>query len=75
MKLVPKVTLTVLMFFVGFFQAIAQTPPAPNPFGRRRPPPPPGLPIDDSIFVAVILAIFLGIYLVYTQSYKAKTPM
>jgi hypothetical protein len=54
-------------------------PPAPtakssavNEFG---PPPPPGLPIDENIFILMIIAILFGIYIIYSFKLKTKTPI
>jgi len=50
-------------------------PPAPNPFGRKKPPPPPGLPIDENIFILIIIALLFGIYIIYSHRLKTKTPV
>ena len=38
------------------------------------PPPPPGLPIDENIYMLLIVALFLGIYIIYNNKLKTKTP-
>jgi hypothetical protein len=60
----------------GIMNIFAADPPTPSPFGRRRlPPPPPGLPIDENIFILMIIAILFGIYIIYSFKLKTKTPI
>ncbi|WP_290864484.1 hypothetical protein [Flavobacterium sp.] len=49
--------------------------PKPPPPVYRKPPSPPGLPIDENIFVLVIGAILLGIYIIYRHQLKTKAPI
>ncbi|MFV7235129.1 hypothetical protein [Flavobacterium sp. ZB4R12] len=60
---------------LGIFNAIAADPPVPSPMGRRKPPPPPGLPIDEHIFIAMIIAVLFGIYIIYSFKLKTETPI
>ena len=60
---------------LGIFNAIAADPPVPSPMGRRKPPPPPGLPVDENIFIIVIIAALFGIYIIYSFRLKTKTPI
>jgi len=72
MKIVPNKFYLLIAFLFGTLCAIAQqTPPRP----RRRPPPPPGLAIDENIFILVLIALFMGIYIIYSFELKQKTPM
>jgi hypothetical protein len=65
----------LIIFLMGIVSAFAQTPPSPSPFGRRRPPPPPGLPVDENIFILMIIAVLFGIYIIYDFKLKTKTPI
>nr|WP_314897888.1 hypothetical protein [uncultured Flavobacterium sp.] len=59
---------------LGIFNALAGGPPAPSPTGKK-PPPPPGLPIDEHIFIAMIIAVLFGIYIIYSFKLKTETPI
>lgn len=65
----------IFIFLLGILDLFAgpgsSGPPAPT---ARRPPPPPGLTIDDNITV-LILTVLLGIYFIYCNRQKTKTPM
>jgi hypothetical protein len=65
----------LIIFLFGIMSAFAQTPPVPSPTGRRRPPPPPGLPIDENVFILIIIAVLFGIYIIYDFKLKTKTPI
>ncbi|MBC7749672.1 MAG: hypothetical protein H7Z76_14055 [Methylotenera sp.] len=60
---------------LGIFNAFAGIANPPSPVGRRRPPPPPGLAIDENIFILLLIALFMGIYIIYSFKLKQKTPM
>jgi hypothetical protein len=77
MKILPNKFYLFIAFLFGKFYVIAaiQAPPTPNPMGRRRPPPPPGLPIDENIFILIIIALLFGVYIVYSHRLKTKTPI
>lgn len=64
--------LVVLTAIVDLF-ALGATP--PEPFARKKPPPPPGLPIDEHVFIIMLLAFFFGMYIVYSHKLKIKTPL
>ena len=74
MRITKKITLTVILFLYGVLDMFCKTegPPLPN---RRLPPPPPGLPIDENIYVPLIIAILFGIYIICNHKLKTKTPM
>lgn len=46
----------------------------PDPNGKK-PPPPPGLPIDDNIFILLMVGILLGMYIVCKYHLKTKAPI
>ncbi|KIA87152.1 hypothetical protein OA85_05945 [Flavobacterium sp. AED] len=65
----------LIIFLFGIMNAFAGDPPAPSPFGRKKPPPPPGLPIDENIFILMIMTVLFGIYIIYSFRLKTKTPI
>ncbi|MFV5690552.1 hypothetical protein ACM55K_00855 [Flavobacterium sp. LT1R49] len=69
MKVIKFFFLTIIVFTLGIFDVLGQGPPAPAP-----PPPPPGLPIDEDIFIGIIIALLFGIYVIYSFRLKTKTP-
>ncbi|MFV8374829.1 hypothetical protein [Flavobacterium sp. LB1P62] len=74
MRLIEKVFFTITLFILGIFNVLADGPPAPSPTGRK-PPPPPGLPIDENIFILMIIAVLFGIYIICSFKLKTKTPI
>lgn len=69
-------------FLFGVLSAFADgpDPPPPNkPVAAAAdgfpPPPPPGLAIDENIFVLLSIAILFGIYIIYKNNIKAKSPI
>lgn len=73
MKIVQKNALCFILFFFSIFSVIANgNPPAPT---SRKPPTPPILPIDENIYVVMIIALLFGIYIIYNFKIKQKTPM
>jgi hypothetical protein len=71
-----------IAFLLGIFDCIAKNhPPVPNPNGKTNEfelPPPvgfPDTPIDTHLNILILLAILLGIYVMYKYHVKAKkTP-
>ncbi|EIA09228.1 hypothetical protein [Flavobacterium frigoris] len=63
-------------FLFGVLSAFADgpdpPPPAPPP---PPPPPPPGLAVDENIFVLLSIAILFGIYIIYKNNIKLKSPI
>ncbi|MBC7846815.1 MAG: hypothetical protein H7Y10_10010 [Flavobacterium sp.] len=50
----------------------APSPPMP---GAKAKPPPPGLSIDDNLVVLLLMAIFLGIYIICKHQVKTKASI
>ncbi|SFF29850.1 hypothetical protein SAMN04488131_11449 [Flavobacterium xueshanense] len=75
MKLFKIVFFSLMIFVLGIFNAFAANHAPPSPTGRRRPPPPPGLPIDENILTLMLVALVLGIYIIYRFKLKQKTPI
>lgn len=70
MKIVQK---NALCFILLFFSIIAKGgPPSPT---YRTPPTPPLLPIDENIYIVMIIALLFGIYIIYNNRLKTKTPI
>ena len=74
MKIVPNKFYLFIAFLFGTIFVIAAGPSPPNPYGKK-PPPPPGLPIDDYIYILIIIALLFGIYIIYGHKLKTKTPI
>ena len=73
MKIVQKNALCFILFFFSIFNVIAKgNPPAPT---YRKPPTPPPLPIDENIYIVMIIALLFGIYIIYNNRSKSKTPI
>lgn len=68
MRIVSNKIFVLIAFLFGSMGVVAQ-PPNPNP------PPPPGLPIDSGVDSLLIVALLLGVYVVYKRKVKIKTPM
>ncbi|WP_426095191.1 hypothetical protein [Flavobacterium sp. DSR2-3-3] len=75
MKFFKIVFFSLMIFVIGISNAFAANQAPPSPFGRRRPPPPPGLPIDENILILMLIALLLGIYIIYSFKLKQKTPI
>ncbi|MBA4275305.1 MAG: hypothetical protein C0430_00880 [Flavobacterium sp.] len=73
MKIIASKLFFVIICLLGVTMAFAV--PKPPPPVYRKPPSPPGLPIDENIFVLVIGAILLGIYIIYRHQLKTKAPI
>lgn len=73
MKTIANKLFFVTIYLFGVTIAFA-TPKPPAP-GYKKPPSPPGLPIDENILALIILAILLGIYIIYKHQLKTKAPI
>jgi len=68
-----KILFAILSAFSGIV-AFAQDPLPPGP------PPPPGddipvVPIDENLFILLLIALLFGIYIIYSHRFKTKTPI
>tara|TARA_R110000868_G_scaffold294481_1_gene555039 strand:- start:592 stop:831 length:240 start_codon:yes stop_codon:yes gene_type:complete len=75
MKVFVKTIYFLFIFLFGMMTVFAGTVPAsgpPSPTGKG-PPPPPGLPIDDSLYILVVVALIYGCYIVTKKQIKSKT--
>ncbi len=73
MKMVQKNALCFILFFFSIFSVIAKEGP-PSPY-RTPLPPPPILPINENMYIVMIIALLFGIYIIYNNRVKAKTPI
>ena len=73
MKLL-KIFYIILTCVLSFFSAFA-TPKPPPPDGKEYVPPPPGdaLPINENIYILIIIALLFGVYIIYQHQLKEKT--
>jgi hypothetical protein len=62
-----------LLFILFGFTALAapNNPPAPN---FRTPPPTPQVSIDENSLILLIVAFIFGLYFIYNNNIKTKTP-
>ena len=81
MKRTKEIILTLTVFFLGIGDVLckSEVPPPPPPTSRVTavsafPPPPDGLPVNENIFILIIIAILLGVYIIYNHNLKTKTP-
>jgi len=71
MKAIVDKLLFFVFFLFGALNVFAQpVPPVPLP-----PPPPPGLPINEPVFYLLIIAVFFGIYIIYSRKMQNKTSI
>ena len=80
-QLVNNFYFILAYLFLGISSVIAAPkPPPPSgkvagpPSGGGPPDPTPGFPIDDSIWLLFIMALLFGIYILYINRLKTKTP-
>ena len=73
MKTIANKLIFVTIYLLGVTIAFAE--PKPPPPNYKKPPSPPGLPIDENISVLIIMAILLGIYIIYKHQLKTKAPI
>lgn len=70
MKIIVNKFLMTLICLMGISNAFAKpNPPAPT---FKKPPPPPGLPIDENIYVFLLIAVLFGIYIIYKHNIKNR---
>jgi hypothetical protein len=55
----------LFLFFTGSFFGVFAGPPAPGPLGL--PPPPPDVPIDQHIFIIILISLFFGLFIIYNK--------
>ena len=77
MKTIVNIFFIVIAFLLGSVETVAKNnPPVPNPNGRTNDiPGMPGLPIDEHLFYLLIIAVFFGIYIIYTCKLNTKSPV
>jgi hypothetical protein len=73
MEIITKRFFITIVYLLGVATAFAEPPPPPGD-GDGPDPPPPNISIDENLFVFLIGALFLGIYIIYKHQKKQKTP-
>ena len=74
MKAILNKFLVFIFFLFGILNGMAKaTPPAPNQ--KTNAPIPYGLPISEHLFHLLILAVFFGIYIIYTRKLDNKSSI
>ena len=69
MKILSHKFFLLLVFLLRIMDVFAQGPPNP---GDGDPPIGPGLAIDENIVILIIVAILLGVYVIYKFKLKTK---
>ncbi|MFV8359085.1 hypothetical protein [Flavobacterium sp. LS1P3] len=68
----------LIIFLFGIMDVFAgpggSGPPVPTQKSKP-PPPPPGLSIDENGVIIIAIALLFGIYIVYSNMLKTKTPI
>jgi hypothetical protein len=75
MKTIVNIFFIVIAILLGTVDTMAKNnPPVPNPNGRTNDGVPVGLglPIDENLPVLFIIALLLGIYIVYNHKFKTQ---
>ncbi|WP_348813114.1 hypothetical protein [Flavobacterium maritimum] len=77
MKIVSNKISVLIAFLLGVVFDMAAAPPPPKPTAMSDPSlaGPPGWPIDENIFFLLIVALLLGIYVIYKNKLKTKAPI
>jgi hypothetical protein len=79
MKIVSDKFFTFIVFLFGFasvFAGAKQEPPVPYSMSEGMPEGPPGdAPINDGIYILLIVAILFGLYIIYSNKRKTETSV
>ncbi|NND88044.1 MAG: hypothetical protein HKM28_02230 [Flavobacteriaceae bacterium] len=72
----PQIVI-ILAFVIGLWPKAAML--AQNSGGSQNPPPPnsqrtPQLPIDDYVWIFLLIGLLYGCYMIYQRQYKSSTP-
>ncbi len=67
--------IAIIYLFGVVIAFAAPNPPSP---GYKAPPPPPGLPINEDIFMVLIIALLFGLFVIFRHQIKftsnSKSP-
>jgi hypothetical protein len=75
MKMISKITIVFLFGIVKVFAEPVTAPPAPVSTAKNAGITPPDTPIDNNLLLLVIVALLLGIYVIYKYRLNAKASM
>ena len=76
MKIVSNKICVLIAFLLGVVFDMAAAPKGPpSPTAKTNGPIPPGYSIDENIFFLLIVALLLGIYVIYKNKLKTKAPI
>ncbi len=74
MKTIKNKFFFIIICLFGVLESFS-APSPPMPTGKKLPPPPPGLPIDEDLYLVLVLGLIYGIYFIYNYQIKQKTPI
>jgi hypothetical protein len=76
MKIVSDKFFAFIFFLFGIASVLAgpKSPPPPSRTGRGTPPPG-ETPIDDGVYVLLVVAILFGLYIIYSNKRKTETSV
>lgn len=80
MKRLPGKFFILFIFLIGMCNgyagdSIEEGPPEPPASLDATPPPPPGLSINENIYILFSVALLFGIYIIYKNNLKVKSPI
>jgi hypothetical protein len=76
MRIVSNKIFVLIAFLLGVVYDMAAAPKGPpSPTAKTKKPIPPGFSIDENIYILLIGALLLGVYMIHKNKLKIKTPM
>lgn len=75
MRIVLNKYFVLIAVLLGVLYDMAAAPKGPPSPTAQKLPIPPGYPIDENIYILLIGALLLGVYIIHKNKLKTKTPM